>query len=174
MDELKDIFTNINEWLRFAERKNALLLAADSAVAFTLLRLVVVDMDSNVFVKWYTIFVISLLGLAILICLLSFVPQVKIPWLLPEGKKLTIDNLVFYGHIAKYDPQEFLSEFYRRCSKNTEEITALEKDYAAQIVINSRITTTKFEHFTTAIWITIAAIVTPLVALILFLHRDRD
>jgi len=78
---------------------------------------------------------------------------------LHRKKPAETDNLLFYGDIASYDPAGYLQALYKHCDAKDEALP-IERDYAQQIVMNSRIAVRKYEWFTTSVWLTIGALVT--------------
>jgi hypothetical protein len=175
-DRLRYILSNVNDWLKFAEGKNAALLAANSAIVVGALRLV----DGKEFIfqwaEYYFYFSIAMSSLGGVLCLLSFVPKVKIPWLLPTSLSHEKDNLVFYGDISCYDPSSYVRALYTQNGANLERIDPFEEDLAEQIILNSRIALRKYQLFNAALWLDITALLTPVVSFILlvFLRRKGD
>jgi len=90
-------------------------------------------------------------------CLISFVPKLRIPWLASRRKPTDTDNLLFYGDIAIYDPAGYLQALYKQCGAKDEALP-IEKGYAQQIVMNSRIAMQKYEWFVISIYLTIGAL----------------
>ena len=169
-DKLKFILDNVNNWLKFAESKNAALLVANSAFIFPLLRLIV-DNKTNRFLYLLFFICIVLAAISACICLFSFVPQISIPSSF-TGKYVQEEhaNLIFYGHIAKFTPKRYWEAL--RTQNIISEEYAQDKflaDIANQIVINSRIAHNKYIVFRIAIWLTVAAIIPPILTLIIAL-----
>jgi len=168
-EQLKTIFANVNEWLKFAEAKNTVILAADAAAAFGAVT-ILLGKDNNL-ALWLYIYLhsfVSCVALSATAALLSIVPKTKMFFSGRYGEKRATDNLLFYGDIAKYSPEEYLSIL---CSKHGQPktTTGLDLDFAQQIVINSRITVTKYGWFEVGMWLALAAIATPVLAGALFL-----
>ena len=91
------------------------------------------------------------------------------PWFTGLGKPSNDDNILFFGHIAKYPPENYLRKLYRlRNGKPPENLSGIELDYAEQIVTNSRIAQRKYDTFTIGVWLTIATVATPIVAVLLY------
>jgi hypothetical protein len=72
-ERLKYIFNNINDWLKFAETKNAALLVIDSAAIFALLSFINSADSINQYVVISLYATIALLLLSIFVLLFSFV-----------------------------------------------------------------------------------------------------
>lgn len=167
-DRLKYILSLVNNWLKFAESKNAALLAADTTLALGLLKMLQSNVLSNQFLILYISFSILILILSAIICLISFLPQLIIPWLATTHRPSETDNLLFYGDIAKYDPQRYLLLLHNQVTKDTPEIDLYEEDIAEQIIVNSRIALRKFRLFNMALWLNVVAGLTPIGAIILW------
>ena len=56
-DKLKDIFENVNNWLKFAEAKNATIVAGNGLLIFGICRLLK-DTSINEWILYYIYFVI--------------------------------------------------------------------------------------------------------------------
>ena len=171
MDEqLKNIFININDWLKFAETKTATLLTGNSILIFGILRTIKVqDTDFIQIIILY--FTMLLLSLSLLTCLISFIPSLKLPWLVTLKKPTENDNLLFFGDVAKYNSKSYLEKLFSSTSteKSKKSFTALDNYYAEQIIANSIIALKKFRLFTFAIWLTAIAVLIIILAFILIL-----
>ncbi len=167
-DRLRYILSNVNDWLKFAEGKNAALLAANSAVVIGALRLV----DGKVFLfqwaEYYFYFFIGVFALSGVLCLLSFVPKIEIPWLLPTSLSDEKDNLIFYGDISGYDPSSYVRALHAQDGTILKTIDPFEEDLAEQAIINSRIALRKYQLFNLALWLDVTALLTPFFSLLLY------
>lgn len=160
MDEqLKNIFTNINDWLKFAETKTAALLTGNGILIFGILR-TIKDQEISSTQVLILYFVMLLLILSLLTCLISFIPSLKLPWLVTSKKPTENDNLLFFGDAAKYDSKSYLKKLFSSTEKPEKSFTAFENYYAEQIIANSIIALKKFRLFTFAIWLTVIAVLT--------------
>ena len=161
-DKLKDIFSNTNDWLKFAETKTATLLAGNGVIIFGIFR-IFKDTDTihNIFIST----AITLLALSIFINLLSLIPSLKMPFVLYTKDKSENDNLLYFGDIAKYSITEYLTKI----KNGTKEFTDFEQYYASQIIINSVISLKKFRLFLMSIYLTSSAVFILLIALIKYL-----
>jgi len=172
-DRLRYVLSNVNEWLKFAEAKNAALLAANSAVVIGALRLA----DGKVFLfplaEYYFHFSIAMVSLGGLICLLSFMPRLDIPWLLPTALSRDKDNLVFYGHISGYDPPAYVKALHHQSGNVVKTVDPFEEDLAEQAIINSRIALKKYHLFNIALWLDVTAVLTPLISIPIFMYSRR-
>lgn len=146
-ENLKYIFNNINNWLKFAEAKNGAIIVINSAVIFQTFQLMITSSSSN----QYTIPSIFLLLFWIpsfFVALFSFLPITKITNLSRVETNVSInDNLLFYEHIAKYSTERYLNCLCSSLGEQKRDWTKFEFDCASQIIINSRITLRKFFYF---------------------------
>ncbi len=156
----KDIFDNVNSWLKFAEAKNASILAFNSALIFGIFKVFPDSASNNILLFYYLCFVVFLLLIAITMSLISFIPMLKYTYI-EFGEPSDNDNLLFFGDIAKYAD---FNEQYKRKVKETLENTnnGFDDYYISQTIINSKITYIKYKQFEIAIWFTFAAILTPI------------
>ena len=181
-DELKYIFSNVINWLRFAEEKNAALIALNGGILFATISLISKNTNiisfisaDNLYSKLalfysynFILFVIS----GLLIALLSFLPQTKVIGKFVSDSPKDDDNLLFYSHIMRYDAKKYLSKLSDSHNQESKTYSKSELDYADQIVINSCIATYKYLHFRVALWFTISAILSPVMGYILFFILD--
>lgn len=158
-DELKNIFENINGWLKFAEAKNGALVAINGVFIFKCTDFFVNLGDRKIFgSKIFLISVMSFFLLALLFVFVSFLPNIGT---IPDKEENNDDKctkckdrkceniLIFYGDISKYtDPKLYLNDLYMYYYNiNREEFAKKELDYAKEIIINSQITLQKYRMF---------------------------
>jgi hypothetical protein len=168
-DRLHRILKSVDEWLRFAEAKNGALIVANGAIVFGALKALEAPRALPPWVLLYVYAATAVISLAGVIALLSFLPETTLSWLGSTKRPAPEDNLLFYGHAASYDPRGYLEALYERAQLRPTSVSPLEEDYAEQIIVNSRIALRKFGLFTIALWITIVALLTPIVGLPLLL-----
>ncbi len=173
-EQLKSIFSNVNEWLKFAEAKNGVLTAFNGGAVFTVLGGFLFNKDmaimANSYVKAYFICFAACASLSLIIALISFLAKVEIPWLL-KAEIHPSDNLLFFGVIHKYDEKTYLDALWKALSKEKKETyTQMEKFYASQIIVNSGIAIRKYELFNSALLCTISAVITPVLAIMLWIY----
>lgn len=166
-ERLQYLLTNVNDWLKFAESKNAALLAANVAVAFGLMSQFQGKSNIPYWVPIYTSIVTICFILSSGICLLSFVPKLQIPHKPPKKKSGKKQNMVFYGHIAGLSIQDYLSALYERNGLDPNKATPFEKDFAEQIIVNSDIALWKYKCFGVALTLTMVGILAGLVEMVL-------
>jgi hypothetical protein len=175
LSELKFIFANVNDWLKFAEAKNAALIAFDGAVIIGLFS-ILKDLTSGKGMIGIAISIaIVFLAVSLFIALLSFYPQTRITEV-PKNEAIDEnDNLYFWEHIKKYTVGEYLKKFREifDLSKPDAELEnghlnnmRLENDLAIQVITNSRITSHKYRYFNYALKFTIVGLLPLVIAFI--------
>ena len=173
MDEkLKFIFTNVNDWLKFAEAKNGVLIAFNNALVFGLFS--ILDSTSKPLNDLTTQIYITclLLLIASAISILSFIPQLREPilslWNIPKAEP-DKDNTLYFGDILKYEKEDYLELIYKENDADTQSINKYQLQLASQIIINSKIAYFKYELFVFSSWITFIAIIISILSAI-FIH----
>ncbi len=151
-DKLWRIFENVNSWLKYAENKNAYILAFIGA-QLTLLSLLKFQITEWIMVSFI------FLGLCFLVCILSFYPKTIISrWLydLASSNKAPHDddNLLFYGDITKYSVNQYIEvmQKYLDCKIKGNKYL---QDICGQIVVNSNIANAKFNMYKMSFWLMI-------------------
>lgn len=151
-DKLWRIFENINSWLKYAENKNAYILAF-IGTQLTLLNAFKIQITG-----WKIVSFIFL-GLCFLVCILSFYPKTVISsWLYHisgsnQGPNNS-DNLLFYGDIAKYFVNQYIDVMQKYLNCEIKGNKYLE-DICGQIVVNANITNAKFNMYKMSFWLRI-------------------
>jgi len=155
-EQLRKMFANINDWLKFAEAKNLGLLTLNAAIVFGVLK---ADLTVSNTVEWITYYL--LVPLAIISFIIGLISVFPILSAIEKGKKIKggidwlsniIDkeepfvNIHFYGYLKNIDKEEFESEYLVK-TKSTVAFSEFEKELASQILYNSRITTLKYQFF---------------------------
>ncbi len=151
-DELKFIFGNINDWLKYAEAKHAGLIVFNSALIIGVLS--TYKGIPNVYLKIPTIIGVGLLGISILCSVLSQFPVTSN--LLVRTKEILNPNIYFFGDLASVKFNDFISEFKKSYTSFNPDSS--DKNLINQILINSKITASKFKIFKIACIVTILAI----------------
>ncbi|MEW8359705.1 MAG: Pycsar system effector family protein [Candidatus Thiodiazotropha sp.] len=164
-EQLKDIFSNINDWLKFAEAKTGTLLAGNGVLIFGILRIIKGSTIPEA-LSIYITFAIVLLSISMFLCLLSFVPSLAMPFVFGTGKPNKDDNILFFLDAAKYTTSEFLIKLAQSKGIESNDFSEHDHFYAEQIISNSQIALKKYKLFNAAIWLTITAIFTPIVSVI--------
>ncbi len=150
-DKILNIFTNVNKWLEYAERKNVILLSLIS-VELTLSKYFIPESGPNAIQTISIVF----LGICVVITLFSFFPKTVIPWWFTfwadsKDSPKDNDNLLFYGHIVKYSSKDYIKKIEETYGLKIASDNYL-KDLCSQIVINSQITNNKYNMFKVSFW----------------------
>ena len=195
MDEVSTkllaIFQNVNEWLKFAEAKNGVLLAFSGAAITATITLLVTAQNIPHSLNFGLLLTTILLCICALICSLSFLPKTNLDdllWLRDRRNKKSNsqdpieDNFWYFGHLQKYKPDELLEVLNKPYFNSKLDIAKLAdkkeykeyKDIAAQITINAEIAFLKFEVFKYAIKVLIASILiipsSMVISLVIYRH----
>jgi hypothetical protein len=139
-DTLDTIFKNINEWLRFAEAKHSGLLVIGIGLLFIIGRI----LRQPKSIIWRLLFIMPaiLIGVSIFISLSSFSPTLK------SANRATYtsatDNVYFFGSVAHMDTARFKSLIKE---DSVYHFNRVENQLIDQIIVNSRITTSKMNAF---------------------------
>lgn len=166
-DDLKFIFANVNDWLKFAEAKNGGLLALNVATLIGLLQC-----NESMFGTFIIIRVLLIIAfcLSSAICVFSISPIVskrqlftKLTILEFNSQKANMDY-IFFGNIAKLSPVQYQELVLLKLNGT---LTNGEKDLCSQIVQNSEIALQKFKVFNFAAWITFLGFVTAMITVIM-------
>ena len=167
---IKDIFENVNDWLKFAEAKNGVIIALNSAIIFGILKLYPSLKIDNSYIEYYITYIILFLTISIIIALLSFIPRFYYPFIKID-KISESDNLLYFGDIAKYNEIEYSRKILEKIPDT--EKTSFDVYYINQIVNNAKITYIKYKQFEISVWFTISVFLTPFGTAILFLYKKK-
>ncbi len=154
----------VNEWLQFAEAKNAGLVALDGlALAAILTILPEVEVPEAMTAGLVVASLLLLVSLGI--SLWSFLPRSDLGNLVsPAGRRpRATDNLYYFGDVCGYRPEQLAAEIARRYDKIRDYDPAQHLshvDIASQVIANSCITVAKNRSFKVATWIALLALVT--------------
>mgnify|MGYP000870014583 CR=1 FL=1 len=180
-EAVKDIFSNVNEWLKFAEAKNAAIIAFHLGSTFGAATIITQSEPNTVpevmlnYIYWF----ITLNSIGLFFALFSFWPQMRIEDVLREKiedifcfKRSAIEeNLLFYGYINNCGRDLYLSKLCGSCNKEITECSKLELNYVTQIVTNSRIAVRKYFYFKVALLSTTIALLSPILLPVIFLYN---
>lgn len=168
LGELKEIFHIVNNWLLFAEAKNGVIIGIIGGIIYSF------NSYENEFNKYIFIFMYFILIFGFLSSMLSFYPNVTNVALVsslskiffkiakfPMKKSISIEGnpneiKIFYGDIAsnyeENDCEKYLYSINKDYFKNDRtDFTSLEKDYAKEIIILSKLTFNKYMFFTASL-----------------------
>jgi len=153
-ERLKYVCGLVNDWLKFAEAKNAAMVTAVCAI------LVVIcdhypESTERASVRWLCFSGCILYGLAGLISLASFIPKLTFKWTESKTEEVAEKNLFYFGHIAAYSAFQYLDALYQSESLPPAN-RKIEIDLAGQAVMNSQIASRKYFQFSCACWLALA------------------
>lgn len=189
MDEitakLMSIFQTVNEWLKFSEAKNAILLAFSGAGITSVLTYISAASTITTPLLVGLLLSIFFLCSCSLTCSISFLPRTNLEHIVwargnPSKKFRALqkdsDNFYYFGHLLKYQDTELLDTLNRLYFKYKLQ-SPYEKehlDIANQIIINAEITFLKLRFFIVSLWLLITAItIIPLSLLISLILQLR-
>lgn len=173
-DLAADIFRNVNDWLRFAEAKNAALIALASAALWASIK-VIVSNDIHLWIAIYAVLAAAQFAVSILIGLISFIPALSLDFIVRRSRPSGADNLLYFGHIANYSKRDMRERLFAACGGDPNRCSDIENAYIEQIIINSRIANHKFGYFNVACWIFLSGLVTPLGSVLCYLaFKDKN
>lgn len=167
-EQLRRLLSDVNDWLRFAESKNAVIIGLNGAAIFGLLSTFPRMFVRTGLVSQLAIWSIAMLSLSTVVSLLSFLPRLELTQIYKSSRKGTSLNLLYFGSIAALEPDDLISGLSATDELHTRAPSKLDWQYAQQIVNNSRIAVTKYRLFTLAVWIDLFGIALP-IAVIVFL-----
>ncbi len=149
--QLSELLTRVIDWLKFAEAKNT----GSIGLAATGLGVIVTYIVAGPALQPITGVGLGIGALALMLSLIltlaSFLPSTNLEKHLVGDRErpTTRDNLLYYGHLARYEPRalvEAIAEMYFEQGEAYAP-SKLAIDLAAQIVTNARITVRKLALF---------------------------
>ncbi len=169
--ELVNLLTTVRDWLRFAEAKNAALVAFSGIM----LPFVFSLSDLGEFGKLYSISAVFFLFLSVLFSLVSFFPHIDptrhIARFLDRERAAT--NLLFFGDIARIPLDQFSAFALETFSVNPK--SKIDIYAISQIHIISRLTMRKLQFFNIALISLLIGLLTPAVILVLLIFwKNKD
>lgn len=160
-EDLKYAFSNVNDWLKFAESKNAALFALNIASIIGLLQI-----DKNISPFWPSLrgVLVLLFSLSATICVVSIIPRVtaliKDDDKMPDAKFVAAKkdlNFLFFEHITKLSTTQFFELFKSKLPGLS--LSSADEDLANQIVNNAKIASAKYRMFGWASWLTVTGFI---------------
>ena len=149
---LIDLLSRAIDWLKFAEAKNTGAVGLSSTGLGVIVTFLVAGPPvPDIAGAGLGIGAVTLM-LSLMLAVASFLPSTNLEKHL-MGEKIDPgpgDNLIYYGHIARYEPRALVSaiaEHYFGLSGEEATPTRYALDLAGQIVTNARITVRKLELF---------------------------
>ena len=146
--ELKYIFANINEWLKFAEAKHGGLVVLNAGLVVGILSSY--SNIQNFIFKPAILIGIICFGISVFLSIISQFPVTQN--LFYNKKTIQNPNLYFFGHLSHLDKQVFIDTF--KLVDTGFIPSKFDTDLINQILVNARITQTKFSFFKLASYLT--------------------
>ena len=87
---LEKILKGVNEWLKFAEQKNATLIALNAGIIWGVSKLLNNIKIESVPFYWISYVAYGFIALSALICILSILPILKKRWWLKKEEKSSV------------------------------------------------------------------------------------
>lgn len=171
MKEIENTYSRVTDWLKYAEAKNAILVAFDSTVSLAIIGLMVEKKEIIFIPNWYLqISLFFFIGGAA-IALVSFLPQL-IQFKPRDCMHRSCMNPLYFYDIAKMDEEEYTKLICERYETEGR-ISQYDKDLINQIVNNSKIAVVKFRTFSIALWLNISVFLTPVILIIPLIVKLR-
>lgn len=173
MNELRDTLESVNDWLKFAESKNAVVVAASGFGIWASLRLALSNETGCYATTYFAILAIFLLA-GFVTSLLSFLPILNYRWVIAKPAKLANGNLLYFGYLATLSKQQAIEAYVKATGSKEADVKEMHEMYAEQIIINSRIALAKYEMFEFAIKALLLGVLTPVIAIpVFYLSRKK-
>lgn len=157
-EKLEKVFSNVNDWLKFAEQKNAALLVLNGGIIWGVTRVLAKVEGLGDVSYWSSLTGYVFLVASAIICLISFLPVLDEKWFKPEEKESS-DNCLYFGDIAKYSKSDYLKLLCEKFELNDYKPNSFELDLSSQVVTNAEIAVDKYKRFKLASKLTISAVV---------------
>jgi methyl-accepting chemotaxis protein len=146
--ELKYIFSNVNEWLKFAEAKHGGLIVLNAGLVVGILSSYT-NIQNFIFMPTILIGIICF-GISAFLSIISQFPVTQN--IFYNNKVIQNPNLYFFGHLSHFDNQTFIDEFKKVDTSFNP--SKFDTDLINQILVNARITQSKFGFFKLASYLT--------------------
>lgn len=168
--ELANILDRTNDWLKFAEAKNAAILILNCAVLFGALQSLNNEAPLPLLMEWFLINLIFFLVAGTIFSAASLISRLNPPlWIKFPARKAN-PNILYFGDISSLSEDSYLVEYYKTLEIQREP-SKLDSQYANQIVTNSKIAYIKYRLFNVSAWLSMCAFLTPLGALYFYMVK---
>jgi len=157
---LADVLTRTDDWLKFAEAKNGVLLALNCAIAVGILQALGATSNTPLLLELFAAHSLLLLFVSVTLGAASFIPRLTSPWFTTFPDRPASTNVLFFGDICAHSPSSYLDEFYAVAGGQAS-YSKLDLQYAHQIVVNSKIAYIKYTQFSITAFFTLSAALTP-------------
>lgn len=173
-EQLRSIFNNVNEWLKFAEAKNLGLLTLVAAIDFGFTQISFSEESDIKTIGCYVFLPITFFSF--FFSLLSVFPILskiekgylvkslitKLSNLIDEEK--SFENIHYFGYLRTLEEATFETKFLNKVN-STEAFIQYEKELSSQILYNSRIAWLKYQLFKIGAFIFLFALILSIIAL---------
>ena len=149
---LAELLLRVIDWLKFAEAKNTAAVGLSSTALGVIVTFLVAGPPvPNLAGVGLSIGAV-LLMVSLLLAVASFLPSTNLEKHLlgARAEPADTDNLLYYGHIARYEPKALvraIATHYYGLAGEAAEPSRFSVDLAGQIVTNARITVRKLDFF---------------------------
>lgn len=155
-EQLTDLLDRVIDWLQFAESKNTGIVGLIATALGLIVAFLEVGPSVPTLAGAGLVIGGGVLMISLLVIIASFLPVTDLERALvgdrkPPGPR---DNLIYYGHLARYEPQALIHAVARTYVEVPPDEVPLSKfsiDLAEQIVMNARITMRKLRLFRAAV-----------------------
>lgn len=177
-DHLQKMFSNVNEWLKFAEAKNFGLLTLNAAIVFGFTQSIFEEESVIAKTGFYVFSPFAIFSfLAALISLFPILSRIEKGsytknWITKFSnaidKEKAFENIHYYGYLKDINKTEFEAKYLEKVGSN-KTFTQYEKELVNQILYNSRITWLKYQLFKIGAFLFLVGIIAFVLALPLFI-----
>lgn len=173
MDELRNTLESVNDWLKFAEAKNAVVVATSGFALWASVRLILSSETGCYATAYFAVLSAFLLG-GFVTALLSFLPVLNYRWIVPARSVVVNRNLLYFGYLATLSKKQVLEAYIRATESRETDVKEIHGMFAEQVIINSRISLAKYAMFELAIKIILFGVLTPIIAIpVLYFSRKK-
>lgn len=172
MERLDKIYVTVNDWLKYAETKNAILFPVLVAIFLGVLSILFQNKIEIIWIKIYLYNVLVFTFIGAVSIMLSFFPNIKKPFIF-SGEKSNNSNLLYFGDIQQYSTTDFKKVYCDKYCISTDTITSMDEDYIQQIIINSKITFKKLIFFKIGLFLMLSAFITIFLSLFVFVLLEN-
>ena len=149
---LADLLLRVIDWLKFAEAKNTGAVGLASTGLGVIVTFLVAGPPLPTVAGAGMAIGAVVLMVSLMLAVASFLPTTNLEkFLLDERDQPSLsDNLLFYGHLARYEPRSLtlaIAQHYFDTPGSQYTPSKLAVDYAGQVVTNARITVRKLALF---------------------------
>lgn len=173
-EQLRNLFNNINEWLKFAEAKNLGLLTLVAAIDFGFTQISFPkDSDIETIICCVFLPITFFSFLSSLISVFPILSKIENGYLVKSlitklssliDKEESFENIHYYGYLRNLDEPTFETEFLAKVNL-TDAFTQYERELSTQILYNSRIAWLKYQLFKIGAFFFLLALVVSIILL---------